>query len=268
MTNASPAQILADLWRAAGGDSRRARARRADRRRAGPAVLVPGRGGGAGQHRRCRHWPQPSSGGSAPDAARPSRSTCAMRRSSSAASGMRASPASRRRRCGTRSPASIAPATAAGCGCTPTSRIIATASSSCCSAPTSARRCRRRSLKWEAEKFETAAAEAKLVATMMRSPAEWAAHAQGQAVAHAAAAGDHQDRRGARPPLPKAERPLSGVRVLDLTRVIAGPVCGRTLAAHGADVMRVTAPHLPGLGAHDIDTWPRQALGRARPQRG
>ncbi len=37
------------------------------------------------------------------------------------------------------------------------------------------------------------------------------------------------------------------MRVLDLTRVIAGPVGGRTLAEHGADVMRVTAPHLPGF---------------------
>ncbi|HEX5367875.1 MAG TPA: CoA transferase [Dehalococcoidia bacterium] len=44
-----------------------------------------------------------------------------------------------------------------------------------------------------------------------------------------------------------APRPLSGVRVLDLTRVIAGPVAGRTLAAHGADVMRVTGSHLPGF---------------------
>jgi crotonobetainyl-CoA:carnitine CoA-transferase CaiB-like acyl-CoA transferase len=42
--------------------------------------------------------------------------------------------------------------------------------------------------------------------------------------------------------------------VLDLTRVIAGPVCGRALAAHGAEVMRITAPHLPGLPELDIDT--------------
>jgi crotonobetainyl-CoA:carnitine CoA-transferase CaiB-like acyl-CoA transferase len=113
-------------------------------------------------------------------------------------------------------------------------------------------------LKWDAERFETAAAEAKLVATMMRSPAEWAAHAQGQAVATLPLL--EITRIGEAPPrrLPRAERPLSGVRVLDLTRVIAGPVCGRTLAAHGADVMRVTGPHLPGLGPHDID------LGRGK----
>ncbi len=113
-------------------------------------------------------------------------------------------------------------------------------------------------LKWNAEPFETAAAEAKLVATMMRSPAEWAAHAQGQAIAALPLV--EITRIGEAPPrrLLKAERPLSGVRALDLTRVIAGPVCGRTLAAHGADVMRVTGPHLPGLGAHDVD------LGRGK----
>ena len=55
-------------------------------------------------------------------------------------------------------------------------------------------------------------------------------------------------------PLGAAARPLSGIKVVDLTRIIAGPVCGRTLAAHGADVMLVTAAHLPSLFPLVVDT--------------
>jgi crotonobetainyl-CoA:carnitine CoA-transferase CaiB-like acyl-CoA transferase len=49
-------------------------------------------------------------------------------------------------------------------------------------------------------------------------------------------------------------RPLDGVRVLDLTRVIAGPVCGRVLTSLGADVLCVRAQHLPTIPFLDLDT--------------
>lgn len=108
---------------------------------------------------------------------------------------------------------------------------------------------------WRAEALETAAAEAGLVATMTRSLAEWSAHPQGQAVATLPAL--TIERIGDAPPTPLAPlaaRPLAGIRVLDLTRVIAGPVAGRTLAAHGAEVLHVTGPHLPSIPALVMDT--------------
>ncbi|EPS42431.1 hypothetical protein H072_3644 [Dactylellina haptotyla CBS 200.50] len=47
---------------------------------------------------------------------------------------------------------------------------------------------------------------------------------------------------------------LQGLRVAEISRVLAGPICGRTLAAHGADVLWIHGPHLPSLPAIDIDT--------------
>lgn len=109
-------------------------------------------------------------------------------------------------------------------------------------------------LGWSAEAFETAAANRKLVATMTRTPQEWSVHPQGIAVAglpllEIARIGD-----APREAMSLASRPLCGVRVLDLTRIIAGPVAGRALAAHGADVLNVSCGRLPSIPVLVIDT--------------
>lgn len=107
---------------------------------------------------------------------------------------------------------------------------------------------------WTAFGLEDAVAASGLCATAMRSFAEWDAHPQGQAVVTQPVV--RITRIGDAPPrgLAPAERPLAGVRVLDLTRVIAGPVCGRLLAAHAAEVMNIASPNIPNLPRLVVDT--------------
>ncbi len=90
---------------------------------------------------------------------------------------------------------------------------------------------------------------------MIRSPVEWSALPQARAIAGLPLL--EIARIGDAPIEPigdeAAKRPLSGVRALDLSRIIAGPVAGRTLAQHGADVLLINGPHLPNIAPLVID---------------
>ena len=109
--------------------------------------------------------------------------------------------------------------------------------------------------KWNGLDLERRCREELLCVALVRSPDEWAVHPQAEALSELPII--EIFKIGESPPMPlpsDVSRPLSGIKVLDLTKVIAGPVCGRTLASHGAQVIRIGASHLPLLESLVIDT--------------
>ena len=89
----------------------------------------------------------------------------------------------------------------------------------------------------------------------MRSEEEWGAHPQSAALdAQPIVVLEKIGEADPRPLPPAGERPLEGLKVLDLTKVIAGPVCGRTMTEHGAQVLQITASHMAHAMALVIDS--------------
>lgn len=108
--------------------------------------------------------------------------------------------------------------------------------------------------KWDALDLENAIDENRVCGGMVRTNSEWLEHPHGQALAakpivEIIKIGDSDPE-----PFPEGDRPLSGIRALDLTRILAGPIAGRTMAEHGADVLMVAAEHVPQIKEHVMDT--------------
>ena len=107
---------------------------------------------------------------------------------------------------------------------------------------------------WDALDLEAAIEEARACGAMVRGNAEWLASPHGQILAGKPIVEIIKIADSDPEPLPQGPRPLSGIRALDLTRILAGPIAARTLAENGADVLMVTAENLPQIKEHVMDT--------------
>lgn len=97
-------------------------------------------------------------------------------------------------------------------------------------------------LGWKAEDLEQRCAERSLPVTMVRNRNEWRNHPHGIALSAMPVIEIEKIAECAPKPFRPAKRPLSGLRVLDASHILAGPGLARTLAEQGADALRISAP--------------------------
>ncbi len=107
---------------------------------------------------------------------------------------------------------------------------------------------------WNAIDLENAIDEARACGAMIRSHTEWMGHPHGQVLAAKPVVEIIKIGESDPEPFPDGDRPLSGIRALDLTRILAGPIAARTLAEHGAEVLMITKNGLPQIHHHVLDT--------------
>ena len=108
--------------------------------------------------------------------------------------------------------------------------------------------------RWAAPALEDALADAGTCGAMARTVAEWSAHPQAAAVAPLGRVSVEKIGESAPEPPRGMRRPLDGVRVLDLSRLLAGPTNARTLAEHGAEVLLVNSSRLENIPLFVMDT--------------
>ncbi len=108
---------------------------------------------------------------------------------------------------------------------------------------------------WNSEELDIAVAKAKASGGIVYTPEEWLDHPMGKLLAGKPVVEIEKISGSAPIPLPEGgDEPLSGIRVLDMTRILAGPTCGISLTEHGASDLMVTAEKLPQVPAFVRDT--------------
>jgi len=101
-------------------------------------------------------------------------------------------------------------------------------------------------MQWDAEALEKAIRDESGAIGVVRTAKEWLAHPVGRRLAGKPVVEVEKIGESDPIPMPKGgEKPLSGMRVLDCTHVIGGPITGRTLAEFGADVLHISKPNYP-----------------------